>query len=157
MALIDSSVVDFVETLNRQTLVPLDHRELILSPVFPKEDIRTTQLRLTTTGEYQYRGSEILTYERLDLAYLDTLFFTIPRFYPRNGTLYSVLPDLADGIGIRFDEEDVFDAVITEAEGLFTVNLVAKPGSYRWFGEYVLRFRDLPRLDSIIDYDHVTW
>lgn len=158
MALIDTSVVDFVKTLNRETLVPLDHSQFILSPVYPMDGERLlTQVRFTAVSDYQYRGSEVLTYERLDLAYLDTLLFQPPRLYPPDGRLYGILDELADGMGIQLEEVDVFDADITEASGVFTVELKARPESYRWVGEYTLQFRGLPRLDSIITYDHVVW
>lgn len=157
MPLNDEPTVDFIKTINRRTKVPLNLNELILSPTYPTDDPKVSQLRLTTKSEGSYGGSEILTYKRLNLAYLDTLLFRRPNLYPKSNNLYENLEELENGIGIRLTTEDVHDAPIEEDGGVFRVTLKAKALSYRWYGEYQLEFQTLPTIDRLLEYVTVEW
>ena len=159
MALIHGSKPDLIDNVNRQALTDLDHEGLIFSPVkgnVDETDDRKTKVRLTGKDEYQYRGSEVVTYQRLDLSVLPTLFLNVPRISPRP-TLYELLPAIEVALGIRLGERDVYDSEVIELEGQYRVTLNAKPDSYGWIGACTLTFIDLPPISIPITHTEIRW
>ena len=160
MALIHGSIPDLVATVNRQSDVPLDYKELYFSPIkgdYDPEDVRKTKVRITANDDYVYRGSEVVSYQRLDLDVLPSLLHRAPRISPKE-TLYNLLPGLTTAMGIRLSEKDVFDTeVVNQGSGDYRVVLEAKPDSYGWIGSCVLIFNDLPPISIPITETELRW
>ncbi len=158
MALCDTPVVDFNKNVNRQTLTYLPVDNAILSPTYPSEDPAVCQLRLTMKDEQDYRGTQVLTYNRLNLADIENMLVTKPHVNPVSGRLYGLLDELTQGLGILLTEEDVYDAgiVMDPVRGL-NVELKARPESYRWYGIHRLYFDNLPPLSTTLTRLEFTW
>jgi len=158
MALRDVPLTDFNITVNRQTRVSVAQANTRVSPVFPTDDPDWVQVRYTLNENHLYRGSEVLTYQRLDLADLPTLFYNPPRITPGTTRLYLMLADFLQGTGIRLTEDDVYDAnVITDPLRGLNVELKAKPGSYRWRGLHRFYFSGLPSIARVIHRTRIDW
>lgn len=158
MALRDTPLTDFNITVNRQTRVSIALANTQLSPVFPTDDPDRVQVRYTLKPNHPYRGSEVLTYQRLDFADLPELFHKPPRVTPGASRLYPMLDDLLQGTGILLTEDDVYDAniVLDPVRGL-NVELKARPESYRWRGIYRLYFAGLPSISRVIHRTQIDW
>lgn len=157
MALIQGSRRDVVATFNRQSLATLSYDGLIFSPVVVDElDPSIVTIRATTKESYQYRGTEVVSYRRLRLDDLPGLLLKPPRVNPKE-TLYELLQDLADALGVKMTQEDVEDSEIVTVDGSYLVDLVAKPDSYGWIGQCTLEFTDLPPLSIPITSTELRW
>lgn len=155
MSLIYSSKRGLILGINRNADVPLDVNGLYFSPI-RREDVTETKLRLTAEEDYQYRGSEVVVYDRLDLDKLPDLLPADP-LLPHADTLYELLPSLTRFLGITLDEDDVEDATIIDNEGGYLVPIVAKASSYGWVGSCDLQFYDLPPLSIPITETDIRW
>lgn len=159
MSLIQGGKRDIVALLNREAKVPLSVDGLKISPATTTGSgaLPETKIRITALGTYTYRGTEVVTYDRLRLQELPTRLYTLPKMPPL-GTLYELLPWIADKIGILFTTDDLNDApVVVNAPGDYQVALVAKPLSYGWVGNCVLRFTDLPPISLAITNRDIGW
>lgn len=159
MSLIQGAKRDIVSTLNRESKVVLDYTGLILGkPVSTGSGaLPETKMRITALGTYAYRGTEVITYDRLRLQELPTRLYVLPKLPPL-GTLYELLPWIADKVGILFTTDDVDDApVVTNAPGDYQVAMVAKPLSHGWVGSCVLKFTDLPPISLAITNVDIGW
>lgn len=158
MALCDTPVVDFNKNVNRQTLTYLAVDNAILSPTYPTEDPGVCQLRLTMKDEQDYRGTQVLTYNRLNLADLEMMLPVKPNIDPSAQRLYELLDNVTQGLGILLTEEDVYDSgLVYDPVRGWNVELKAKPESYRWYGIYRLYFENLPALSTTLTRLEFTW
>lgn len=159
MSLIQGAKRDIVSTLNRESKVVLDPAGLILGQPTTTGSgaLPETKLRITALATYAYRGTEVITYDRLRLQDLPSKLYTLPKLPPL-GTLYELLPWIADKVGILFTTDDLVDApVVTNAVGDYQVSMVAKPLSYGWVGTCVLKFTDLPPISLAITNTDIGW
>lgn len=160
MALFQGSIPDLVMSVNRQSDAPLDYEGLLFSPIkgeYDLDDDRKTKVRITAKDDYVYRGSEVISYHRLDLNVLPGLLHRAPRITPKD-TLYALLPELITALGIRLSQNDVVDAeVVNQGSGDYRVILEAKPESYGWIGSCVLIFNDLPPISIPITETELRW
>lgn len=160
MALIQGSKVDVISGINRDVQVLLDPNGVLLGIPHPVEEDpsgTTVQARLTCIPEYQYRGSQVITYQRLGFAELVTLFPALPNISPRE-TLYELLEGLRTATGVGLSEDDVEDAPVeAQGDGTYHVLLKAKPLSQGWYGEGTLVFQDLPPLSLVITDVTLEW
>ncbi|MNQ00184.1 hypothetical protein D3C85_128270 [compost metagenome] len=159
MSLIQGAKRDIVSTLNRESKVVLDYAGLIIGKPATTGSgaLPETKIRITALPTYAYRGTQVITYDRLRLQELPGLMYTVPRMPPL-GTLYELLPWIADQIGILFTTDDLSDApVVVNAQGDYSVSLVAKPLSHGWVGSCVLNFTDLPPISLAITNVDIGW
>lgn len=158
MALCDAPLVDFNKSVNRQTLIYLSINDAVLSPPHPTEFPDIAQLRLTLKDQYQYRGTGVIKYNRLNLADLNTVLVKPPNVNPVSNRLYQMLDELTQGTGILLTEDDVYDSSIVNdpVRGL-NVELKAKPESYRWYGIHRLYFSNLPPLSVVLKRLNLIW
>ena len=159
MSLIQGGKRDIVALLNRESKVPLSADGLRFSPATTTGSgaLPETKVRITSLDTYAYRGTEVITYNRLRLQELPTRLYKLPKMPPL-GTLYELLPWIADKIGILFTTDDLNDApVVVNAAGDYQVALVAKPLSYGWVGNCVLKFTDLPPISLAITNRDIGW
>lgn len=158
MALCDTPLVDFNKNVNRQTKVYMDINNAILSPTFPTAEPDINKVRLTLKDEHTYRGTGVLTYNRLNLADLETMLPVRPNIDPKSIRLYNILDEMTQGMGILLTEEDVYDSnVVNDPIRGFNIELKAKPGSYRWYGIHRLFFENLPPLSIALTRADILW
>lgn len=158
MTLHRETKINLIEGINEETQVPLSVDGLIFSrfeQVDANDPLRL-RMRITAKEEYQYRGTEVVTFRRLNLADLDFLLIQPPRLDPRSN-LYNLLPQLKTILGIHLTEDDVEDALVYEDQGGFSVTLKAKPNTMGWYGETTLRFLDLPPISIPITETTIRW
>lgn len=156
MSLIYEPKRDIVKGINRNALVPLSFDDLYFSPVVGEEGTTSTKIRLTANEDYEYRGSEVIEYDRLDLSKLDTLL-SDGLTLPYHATLYELLPSLITYLGITFTENDVVDAPVEETPEGWQVFIQAKETSYGWRGAFTLQFYELPPISiPLTEYD-IRW
>lgn len=159
MSLIQGAKRDIVSTLNREAKTPLDYAGLKLSPPASTGSgaLPETKVRITALGTYTYRGTEVITYDRLRLQDLPSRLYILPKLPPL-GTLYELLPWIADKVGILFTTDDLNDApVVVNGPGNYQVALVAKALSHGWIGSCVLNFTDLPPISLAITNVDIGW
>lgn len=123
--------------------VPLDPSHIkVTAPVFL--GIRSpahVQSKVIPSPVSAYHGVQTINYERLDL---NKAFGDIVPTYEgvSTGTLYSILPDLAQHLGIRLSTDDFLDADYSWLDYDATTNLKieAKAGSFAYQGFFIVRF-----------------
>lgn len=157
MAFRDPFKEDLVKELNRVSLAPIEVSQAIFSPSFPEEDPRYARLRFTFKKDAIYRGSEILTYRRLDLTKLDDLLFRLPTIHPSQDTLHGIIPDIRDYLGIHLNPDEFEDTPVTESNRVFSVELKPAANSPRWFNTYTLRFESLPDISRVTQTADLIW
>jgi hypothetical protein len=158
MALCDSPLVDFNKNVNRQTKVYLSVEDAILSPTYPTAEPGVNKLRLTLKDEYRYRGTGIVTYNRLNLADLETMLPVKPNIDPAAQRLYHVLDEVTQGLGILLTVADVYDSgLVYDPVRGWNMELKARPESYRWYGIYRLYFENLPALSTTLTRLNLLW
>ncbi|MNI61701.1 hypothetical protein D3C73_1169860 [compost metagenome] len=137
----------------------LDYTGLTLSPPVSTGSgaLPETKVRITALGTYAYRGTEVITYDRLRLQELPSRLYVLPKLPPL-GTLYELLPWIADKVGILFTTDDLVDApVVVNAAGDYQVAMVAKPLSHGWVGSCTFKFTDLPPISLAITNVDIGW
>lgn len=150
--------INLVEGINQEAQVPLDVNGLIFSrfQLVDEEDHERLRIRITGKDDYRYRGTEVITFRRLNLGDLNNLLLQPPRMYPEN-TLYDMLDQFKTVLGISLTVDDIEDSPVIEQQGSFYVTLKAKPESLGWYGEGVLEFLDLPPITIPINETVIRW
>lgn len=157
MALTDGSLTDLTHAINKTTPVVLDHTGLYFSPVVADGQSPTrVRTRITAQPYYQYDGTYVVAYDRLDLSELGQRLPSPPRLRPK-ARLYGLLTELRRELGIHLGTDDVYDAEVSSTETGYTVEVTAKPESFGWVGSCTLPFRDLPPLAVPLHTTHIDW
>lgn len=155
MALVEDAKADLISALNREAATALDGTGLTFSQVLPGTG-NLAKIRLTAKADYTYRGTRVVEYHRRNLADLLGKFPVYPRMQPQ-ATLYALLTSIRDA-GVRFTTDDLEDApVITREDGMFEVQLTAKPGSIGWYGTGTFIFQNLPPISLAYKEFNLTW
>lgn len=158
MALINPAKEDILYGINQEVLVPLTFAGLIFSPfvLVDETDPVRIKFRLTASSTHPYRGTEVVTVQRLQFNHLSQMLHVPPRLNPLP-TLYGLLPHLTRATGIRINESDVEDAPVIEGAEGYRVAMVAKSDSYGWCGEGELLFYDLPPISIPLTDLDIRW
>lgn len=155
MALVQDAKVDLVSALNREAATALADTGLQFSQVQPGAG-DLAKIRLTAKADYDFRSTRVVQYHRRNLADLLGKFRVYPRMQPQ-ATLYALLTSIRDA-GVRFTTDDLEDAlVVTRQDGMFEVQLTAKPGSIGWYGTGTFIFQNLPPISLAYKEFNLTW
>lgn len=149
---------NLTEAISQEADVPLNFSGLFFSRFeeVSEGNPERLRIRITAKDDYQYRGTEVITFRRLDLSDLDYLLLERPRMDPRS-TLYNLLPQIRTILGINLTEDDVEDDLVYAEQGGFRVDIKAKPNMMGWTGETILRFLDLPPISIPIFETEIRW
>lgn len=161
MALRDDPKAEVIALLNKLGGVTFPADTIIVSaPSALTDDAsgKNTAVRVTALPSSAYRGDGVYKYDRIDLANMVELFaYPVPISLGTVTTLYPILGQFADLMGVGFTEADVEDAPIVEGGETPIVRLVAKPGSYRFIGAGELRLSGLPNIKAAFVSDTIVW
>jgi len=99
---------------------------------------RNTAVKVTAASA-QYQGSQVILYNRLDLAQLANLPGVSKLAVNNPSTTWDILPQLAYYLGIAFTQSDLQNLPITlNGDGTGQVQLAADPNSLGWQGSVML-------------------
>jgi hypothetical protein len=154
MALYHGGLPHLLAFVNQQTTVPLAFEGLLFSPVAAGEPDR---IRVTALPDYEYRGTQVISYQRLDLNELPQRLLVSPRCHLEGETLYAVLPTLQRHLGIGLTVDDVEDTPVTYEGEFANVTLRAKPTSQGFTGECALAVLQPPELSTLLTFTTIQW
>lgn len=133
------SLLDYINAINSAPLVLSDVTFGVPAPIAGtwREGLvdRNTVIRIKATEASIYKDSQVICYDRLDLASLAKLMdFRIKCYQPHS--IYDLIKPIFLKFGIVIDKADVYDDPITQIEGQdnhFTIR--AKPDAIGWIGQ----------------------
>lgn len=133
------SLIDYINATNSSPLTLADLTFGLPAPIAGtwREGLvpRNTVIRIKATEASIYKDSQVLCYDRLDLASLAKLFtFRIKSYQP--DSIHDLIKPIFLKFGIVIDKDDVYDDAINQIEGQdnhFTIR--AKPEALGWVGQ----------------------
>lgn len=133
------SLIDYINATNSSPLTVNDITFGVPAPIAGtwREGLvdRNSVIRIKATDASIYKDSQVLCYDRLDLASLAKLFdFRIKSYQP--DSIHDLIKPIFLKFGIVIDKDDVYDDAINQIEGQdnhFTIR--AKPGALGWVGQ----------------------
>lgn len=133
------SLLDYINATNSSPLVMSDITFGVPAPIAGtwREGLvdRNTVIRIKATEASIYKDSQVICYDRLDLASLAKLMdFRIKCYQPTS--IHALIKPIFLKFGIVIDLTDIYDDPITQIEGQdnhFTIR--AKPDAIGWIGQ----------------------
>lgn len=140
----------------------LTANELIISPPIVNPDVdhpENSKIRVTVKREVaDLTGSEVLWYNRLDLAVLAN--YPHPDYPPvgaLGASVYSLLTLIRNSMGIEFTTRDLEETFVEPNGARGKLLLKAKPTSVGWIGEHYLELAEKPSLATLFTSDKIFW
>ena len=162
MSIYSTSKADLLDLVKQLTSVTFLDSDLIFSPPKVNADVtkvENTQIRMTiAASNASFEGSDVLFYNRLDLARLAN--YPAPDYPPLSQTgtsVYTLLPAIKSSMGLDFTTDDLVETIVTNPGTGEVILLKAKPTSLGWVGEFTLPLGVKPLLSSIFVSDTINW
>lgn len=133
-----ASLVNYINTANNMTLNPDD-----VTFSAPKNSAeswqgtttgKNTYVKITAKPTATFKGSVVVTYDRLDLADYKKFQPTKPLPAYQKTTTRELASRLLDTFGLNITPEDIVDEPLNLTDGAGRVNLKAEPTSLGWVG-----------------------
>lgn len=162
MSIYLESETDLLAWVSKKAGQKIEAADVVFSPPVVNPDVEhpeNSKIRMTAVQNHPtLAGSEVLWYNRLDLAVLEN--YPAPDYPPVAGvgtSVYELIPKIRNAMGIEFTERDLVETFV-EPNGVYgRVLLKAKPTSVGWIGEHYLDMAERPSITTLFKSDKILW